>query len=211
MIMRNNYRLVGLILLVFAVAVFLYGKSTSDRSYLDAFVTSDGLRVETKGDVANQANIRELNQARSALATNDLELSRDLYKSIIEKTPDEFAALHGLGTVYYYLDRLEESRFNYLKAIEFNGMLYQAYAGVAAVEQKLMDYSAAIIWFTKAININSTYTTALYGRAQCYIALKEYELAVNDLRDVIQLNSDTALSKRSKVILARLKRENLIG
>jgi len=117
-------------------------------------------------------------------------------------------AWHNRGVALFHLDREEEALVSFNKAIELDKTFYQAwysrgvlllkrtkdiYLGPGSLdlsEESKKQYQEAIESFNKTIEIKGEYHQAWYDRAECYAIIQKGYLAIESLRQAIELNDE---------------------
>ena len=85
---------------------------------------------------------------------------------------------------------LPEAIKHYTYSIIYNPKEPTTYCNRALAYYKSQEYQKGVLDCTHAINLKNDYIKAFYRRAQCYIELKKYKLAFEDLLYII--NSDNS-------------------
>jgi tetratricopeptide (TPR) repeat protein len=147
------------------------------------------------------------NQGNPLCLLGDYEGAIKLYDQAIQIQPFH-EVYQNRGVALFFLDREEEALVSFNKAIELQPEFYQAWysRGVALLkrtkdiylgpgsldlsEESKKQYQDAIESFKKTIEIEPEYHRAWYDRAECYAIIQKGDLAIEDLKEAIRLNSE---------------------
>ena len=148
------------------------------------------------------------NRGNTLCLSGDYEGGIKAYDQAIRIRKDFHEAWHNRGVAIFFLDREEEALVSFNKAIELQPEFYQAWysRGVALLkrtkdiylgpgsldlsEESKKQYQDAIESFKKTIEIEPEYHRAWYDRAECYAIIQKGDLAIEDLKEAIRLNSE---------------------
>ena len=92
------------------------------------------------------------------------------------------------GNNFMKTQSLPEAIKHYTYSIIYNPKEPTTYCNRSLAYYKSQEYQKGILDCTRAINLKNDYIKAFYRRAQCYIELKKYKMAFEDLLYII--NSD---------------------
>ncbi|WP_316367750.1 tetratricopeptide repeat protein [Candidatus Thiodiazotropha sp. CDECU1] len=198
----KKYTLTLTLLFIFS----LQACNEHDDKHIATKGVEGGFQSQDEGKSFSEANNNLLSKATMLIQEENYSEAINVYRDIIYQSPNEFAAYHGLGTAYYYLDDLVLAKNSYEKAISLNTNLYQAYAGLGAIAKRSKNYSEAIYQFNSAISINKNYALAYYGRAGVYEEINKYEKASNDYNKVVSLAPRSSLSIKAKEKLSAIEK-----
>jgi tetratricopeptide (TPR) repeat protein/AraC-like DNA-binding protein len=98
----------------------------------------------------------------------------------------------GHGGLYYTLEKYTEAKTEFLRVKELKPKEAVAYNNLGNVCQWLGNHDEAVIWHTKALELETSNHDFYYCRATSYSHLKEYEKALEDYIKVIELEPDNA-------------------
>ncbi len=97
-----------------------------------------------------------------------------------------------------YKSNIEGARVFFEKAAESNPDNEEAWYGIGVTYMNREKYQKAIEYFSKAIQLNSTYTDAYYNRGQAYFYLGEVYLACDNWKVAYDLGKPNMKDKLRK-------------
>ena len=118
-----------------------------------------------------------LNEGQRALTSNQILLAKS------EKET---------GNNFMKTNSLPEAIKHYTYSIIYNPKEHTTYCNRALAYYKSQEYQKGILDCTKAINLKNDYIKAYYRRAQCYLELKKYRMAFDDLLYIINTDNTSA-------------------
>jgi len=105
----------------------------------------------------NPDDLTARNRLAMALCkTGDLKDAEDQLRYVLDKDPQNFNALDGLGVVYMKMDRHEEAMKYFNKAVEMNDEDVMVHVHLAAVYYKMQEKDKARTEWQKARSLIST-------------------------------------------------------
>ena len=147
----------------------------------DAFLLQLSLPLTAEKSILKSLlteKITYINEGQRSLTSNQILLSKS------EKET---------GNNFMKSQSLPEAIKHYTYSIIHNPKEQTTYCNRALAFYKSQEYQKGIFDCTKAINLKNDYIKAFYRRAQCYIELKKYKMAFEDLLYII--NSDNTSSE----------------
>ena len=96
------------------------------------------------------------------------------------------------GNNFMKTNSLPEAIKHYTYSIIYNPKEHTTYCNRALAYYKSQEYQKGILDCTKAINLKNDYIKAFYRRAQCYLELKKYRMAFDDLLYIINTDNTSA-------------------
>ena len=96
------------------------------------------------------------------------------------------------GNNFMKTNSLPEAIKHYTYSIIYNPKEHTTYCNRALAYYKSQEYQKGILDCTKAINLKNDYIKAYYRRAQCYLELKKYRMAFDDLLYIINTDNTSA-------------------
>ena len=116
------------------------------------------------------------------------------YNQTIEFAPDNIDVYLNLAQLYYELGEYDKSNINFENIIARDSTLMIGYMGIARNESARGKYHESIKYLDRAISVQHDYSPAYINRANCYIDIKKYDLAIDDLLSALEIDqSDRAL------------------
>ncbi|WNO10595.1 tetratricopeptide repeat protein [Teredinibacter sp. KSP-S5-2] len=197
----NNY----IITLILFCSLLLQACDKYDNNHIETNDVEGGFQSQDEGKPYSEANNSALSKATKLIQEEKYVDAIKIYGEIIDQSPNEYAAYHGLGTAYFYLNDFALAKSNYEKAISLNSKLSYSYAGLGVLAKESENYTEAIHHYSTAISINKKFALAYYGRASTYEDINEYNRAANDYNEVIKLAPNSSLSQKAKQKLVAIK------
>lgn len=195
-------------LVVASVCIALYVATRRDTEYLSSTAHPDGSStVQTLGVKFRHASNRDAYQrATTAIGRQDYIGAERMLREIIERTPDELVAWHGLGTTLFHQRRYRESREAYEYILRQDPHHYQARFGLGAIERVMRRYPEAAQQYSLALQEDATSALAYFGRGVSYFHSGKRAEALADLNRVVELlPPSAALAIEAKQYILRLK------
>ena len=121
--------------------------------------------------------IAYINEGQKSITSNQLLLSKS------EKET---------GNNFMKSQSLEEAIKHYTFSIISNPKEPTTFCNRSLAYYKLGEYQKGVLDCTRAINLKNDYIKAFYRRAQCYIELKKYRMAFDDLVYIINTGNSSA-------------------
>jgi tetratricopeptide (TPR) repeat protein len=183
-------------------------RENRDAEYQGSTYHSDGSStVQSTGAPLRYAhNDSPYREAAGYLSRGDFTRAEMLFRSIVEKTPDELAALQGLATTLFEQRRYDDSRRTFQLILNQDPHFHNARAGLGAIARVRGNFSEAVEQYSLALQENSSFALSYFGRGVSYYNLGSHDEARSDLTRVLQLLPPTAeLSIEAKSYLDRLQ------
>jgi tetratricopeptide (TPR) repeat protein len=113
------------------------------------------------------------------------------YRNALEITPNDILLNYDLGLLYQDLGELELAKEQYQNLIAIDPKSYPAFNNLGYIAMVYGDnYEEAIRYFTKAIELNSSYDQAWCNRGIAYEYLKEWQQARADYLQCKKINPE---------------------
>lgn len=109
------------------------------------------------------------------------KLDEPLYElsiKMVEAHPDAYRSLAMAGDLCFNLERREEARNYYLKALEADASNYGVWQNVISIDMDLQDYKATIEHSTKALELFPNQAALYYYNGTAHLIEKNFEEAV---------------------------------
>lgn len=116
------------------------------------------------------------------------------YTVAIKISPDEVTFYDDRGELYYNLKDYASAEADYKKITELEPANSLGYMGLGRNMIALEKYAEAIPYFDYAIKLDSSFGQAYAFRAQCYMALKDWAKATDDLISALDSNNSKAFN-----------------
>lgn len=155
------------------------------------------MQITRKIELHDNRNIQKNNEANFYINQGRYGEAELKYREIIDESPNEYIAYHGLGSASYYQGNYEKSRTYYYKALNLNPDFADSYIGLGAIELTLENYNIALDYQNRALKLDPEYAGAYYARATTYKKLGKTDQAILDLKKVIKLAKNTDLAMRA--------------
>ena len=164
--------------------------------------------------VAIDSNMTEIhlayrNRGASYDALEEYDKALVDYDSVLAKKPDYSSVYNDIGNTLQSQKKYDESIRNYDIAIglQMENLHFPHYNKGRAYNSK-KDYPAAIIAYTKAIEINPNYLNSYHGRGLCYYKSGQYQLALQDYTKAIDAGINNAhLTYYNRAVLYDAQKE----
>ena len=104
------------------------------------------------------------------------------YSKAISFEPDDADYYFERGEAYYYLDFYTEAESDLLTSIELGLKDEDAYFYLGYIHSVNKECDKAIMYYTKAIEIDPNYGVAYSNRGKCYYSQDEFQKACSDLK-----------------------------
>lgn len=176
-----------------------------DGNHVGTQDVDGGFQSQDEGRPYLEKNNGALDKATKLIQDKKYAEAIKIYHQIIDNSPNEYAAYHGLGTAYFYLSDVALAKINYEKAISLNRNLIHSYVGLGTLAKRNRNYTEAISQYSSAISINKEFAIAYYGRASTYEEINEYNRAANDYKEVVKLVPTSSLSEKAEQKLMAIK------
>jgi len=120
---------------------------------------------------------------------NENEQALECFEQALKLRKDNHLLYYNFGVVYRKLNRIEESIKAYEKCLEIEPTYANAYLNLALLYKDFYhDLDKAIEIYSQGLQYHPFHTVLLYNRACCYALLKLDDLALQDLKKVIELD-----------------------
>lgn len=116
------------------------------------------------------------------------------YTVAIKMTPKDVDYYDNRGELYYDLKDYASAEADYKKIMELEPANTLGYMGLGRNMIATEKYAEAIPYFDYAIKLDSSFGQAYAFRAQCYVALKDWNKATDDLISALESNNSKAFS-----------------
>ncbi len=129
-------------------------------------------------------------QTNPCKGKRDLKDDIDRWTRILEKDPNDVAAMIRRGIAYTSAGNILLARKDLDRAIELAPTSAKAFDARGDLEITLNRLEPAVSDFSRAIQFNPNSGWSYYQRGRAYEMLKQFEPAINDLRMSIELRND---------------------
>ena len=116
--------------------------------------------------------------------------ARRLYRSILQASPDNFDALHGLGLIELQLNKPKDAAALFRRALRRRPNSAMACNSLGLALQALRRYAEAMTWYEKALVIEPRYANAHYNLGNLLRKLERPEDAVAAYEKALVLKPD---------------------
>lgn len=134
----------------------------------------------------------------------DYEHAVEDYQTALKLNPDDPDIYDGLGDIYFYMKDYESSTKMYEKILKLEPGSGLGYIGIGRNVLRQEKYAEAIPYFDKTIKLHNDYSAAYTFRAECYLGLKRYHEAADDVIKAIEIDGST----KAYMMLDKFKKEN---
>ncbi|MEM7162640.1 MAG: tetratricopeptide repeat protein [Bacteroidota bacterium] len=105
------------------------------------------------------------------------------------RNPDKYH--YGLGNCHYRMKNYEMAKIEFNKTVALNEYHQHAYWSMANIYSNEGDFEKAILNYDKAIHIENS-PEIINGRGFVYLKMKNYEMALQDFNETIELDQKNA-------------------
>ena len=149
----------------------------------------------------------DLRRAVKHHQTGEFSAAENLYRSLIERSPDHFQAQHLLGILKHQQGRHVEAHRFITGALLIRPDVADAWSNHGAVLNALHRFDDAIASFDKALTLRPGFAVFLYNRGLARQGLNRHEEALADFEEAIRIRPEYAEALNSRgVTLAQLER-----
>jgi tetratricopeptide (TPR) repeat protein len=122
----------------------------------------------------------------SLFTSKNNRLAAEYYRNASALRPDDKDMLYNLALCYQNDSLYNEAEKTYLSILAIDSSNFKANYNVGYINLiHREDYTAAILYFTKAISGDPNYADAYYNRGLCYEIINDYENARSDYQNVL--------------------------
>lgn len=126
--------------------------------------------------------------AMSHQAIGNFKLAISGYYHIIGLDNQNKEAYNNLGTVFKSTNDLDESKKNFIKALDIDPNFVDALTNLGNLYFELNDYEKSIFYLTKSLEINKKNALAHYNIGLVYQSIGEHKKSISHLKKVLELN-----------------------
>ena len=135
-----------------------------------------------------------LGRAKSAVLARDFTLAENLFKSLLEKEPDNIELLGELGNLCQKTARDEEALSSYQQILEIDDKNLMAMNSLGSIYRKLKRYRESVSILEQGIIVDEHNIQLFYNLGFTYKEMKKYPGAIHCFEMVIAHNKDDVLA-----------------
>lgn len=171
-----------------------------DKAYYERGLLNNFIYEETEKSINDYTKAIKINpnkyeyyENRAAIysTTEQYNLSIVDYTKVIALKPNYFSAYIYRGKDYSYINETDKAREDFLTALKlakYSCDTYNASFNLGHLEIQQNNYEKAIFYYTTAIKQDyKRKAEAYFERGCCYVSLEEYENAISDFTQAINL------------------------
>jgi protein O-GlcNAc transferase len=148
-----------------------------------------------------------LNRANALFQRGMLADADDLYRQILDRSPDQFVALNNRGVALEQLDRLDQALASFDLALSIKPDYADACYNRGIVLLKMKRFEEALTSYDKALAIRPDYPEALSNRGIAMIELSLLDGALASFDRALAIRADYAEASYNRgIVLMRLER-----
>ncbi|KAI0340600.1 protein prenylyltransferase [Trametopsis cervina] len=136
----------------------------------------------------------------------NLDRAISFFECALRADPRHYNAWYGLGVCYMRMSKLRLAEYHYTKASNIHPLNAVLMGCLGMVNERRGDLQAALKTFDHAVKLSQENALVRYHRAKILIAMKKYQLAVQDLEALRDTSPD-----ESNVIFQLAKVYRLMG
>jgi tetratricopeptide (TPR) repeat protein len=174
----------------------------------EAIIHFDGGRYQKSIEILDEAiEINEFPQltpilhfyrAVSKVKVNQYKASIEDYSKAIQLSPKKSKYIYHRGLAYFQLSQYELAKKDFQATLVLDGENADIYVKLAFLKQQENDLKGAIEGYTKAIQLNSKFSTPYYYRGLIYLQVLLHDKACVDLQKAADLGHPLALRQYDK-------------
>jgi len=165
------------------------------------YMRRHGLRLELgpdpepgAGPGADDPGAARVKEARELILTGDPERALRRLRALLERDPDDAAALSVLGTALQHLGRYREARRAFDRSLALDADQVWARSGRGIVRSQLGDLEGALADLGRALALDPAHALSYTGRAQVLQDLGRLDEALADTRRAIDLDPSLGIA-----------------
>ncbi len=194
------------ILFIFALPLFVVAQ---DAGQTIAVTPPPTRRIERPQPDANPADLEERgDQLRGEKAYLD---ALDYYQAALKQLPKGRAAcmvLNKMGITQFQMQRYDDSKKSYEKAIKNDKLYSNAYNNLGVVYYRDKRYGRAIKFYRKAIELDQNNASFHNNVAAAYFADKKVDKAIPEYQKALELDPDIFERRSTSGIVAQISPED---
>ena len=144
--------------------------------------------------MSDAASKLTLGRAKSAVLARDFTLAENLFKSLLEKEPENLELLEELGSLYQKTGRDEDALSVYQQVLDIDGKNLEAMNSLGSIYRKLKRYRESVSILEQGIIVDEHNIQLFYNLGFTYKEMKKYPGATHCFEMVIAHNKDDALA-----------------
>jgi tetratricopeptide (TPR) repeat protein len=146
---------------------------------------------------------RLLRRAMHARERGDLEKAQRLYTAVLDRQPDSFDALHGLGLIHYQYGRLDTALVLFQEALKTDLGRADGFSSLGLVFHALRRFERALTSFDAGLQIEPDDLELLNRRGVALLELGRAQDALGDFNRVLAVVADhfEAMGNRGNALL----------
>jgi tetratricopeptide (TPR) repeat protein len=157
------------------------------------FVTSTALFA--------QKNVNYFDSGYVLLKQNNYQAAIQQFSLYLLKKQDAYA-YYNRGQAYKGLKNYDSAQSDYLIATGISQGFWEAYHQLGELSLLKLDTNQALLYYSKAIDINILDLNSLVQKANIYMAQKKYDLAAKEVSNILETNPNHSLALYYKALIA---------
>lgn len=180
--------------------VFIASIRNNQGEYGLALTTvNSAIKIISKKD----KNFRSLTftlRAKIYTSLDKIDNALEDYTSAIRLAPDNVVNYEERADLYYYLENYELAERDYKKMIALEEGNMMGYMGLGTIAYEQKRYTDAIKYFDFVTRLAPNYASGYSSRAESYIALKDFDKAIEDVIKALDIDRDRKAFKQMKFL-----------
>ena len=135
-----------------------------------------------------------LGRAKSAVLARDFMLAENLFKSLLEKEPDNLELLGELGSLYQKTGRDDDAMSIYQQMLDIDSKNLEAMNNLGSIYRKMKRYRDSVSILEQGIIVDEHNIQLFYNLGFTYKEMEKYPGAIHCFEMVIAHNKDDVLA-----------------
>lgn len=135
-----------------------------------------------------------LGRARSAVLARDFMLAENLFKSLLEKEPDNIELLGELGSLFQKTGRDDDALAIYQQILDIDDKNLEAMNNLGSIYRKMKQYRESVSILEQGIIVDEHNIQLFYNLGFTYKEMEKYPGAIHCFEMVIAHNKDDVLA-----------------
>tara|TARA_B100002003_G_scaffold19877_1_gene16396 strand:+ start:754 stop:2070 length:1317 start_codon:yes stop_codon:yes gene_type:complete len=155
---------------------------------------------------------KKYNDANQLVRRGDYEEAKEMYKSVLELSPNYFQGYFQLGYVATKQGDIAEAIRYYAKTVELQPYFSKGWFALALAYQKIDEIALALDALSSATDVDPTYAKAYAQKGNIYLSEGDLDGAEQEYNNSIQANPSYAIAYQNlgKVLIANQEYEDAI-
>jgi|TARA_B100001079_G_scaffold267754_1_gene276994 tetratricopeptide (TPR) repeat protein len=160
----------------------------------------------------NKLASKKYNEANQLVRRGDYEEAKEMYKSVLELSPNYYQGYFQLGFVATKQGDFSEAIRYYIKTVELQPYFSKGWFALALAYQKIDEIALALDALSSATDVDPTYAKAYAQKGNIYLSEGDFDGAEQEYNNSIQADPSYAIAYQNlgKVLIANQEYEDAI-